>query len=153
MIKIKGVKFIYVFIGSLIGMMFSTPFMNLCLTAASGSTGIAATIYTLMPSFYPLCILGMMVTAMYFFFKSQGRGTAFTFISIFVTGLIGMMFTPSITALSVSASENFTNASLTLGAVIYDYLPVLYALCNLGIMVGGVGAFFYSRGRKKFRRR
>ncbi len=67
--QMKGMEFIYIFIGALIGLMFSGEIGNLATSAVENSTGIAASIYGYLPAFYALCCLGLMAGSIYKFFK------------------------------------------------------------------------------------
>ena len=63
------------------------------------------------------------------------------FIYIFVSALIGLIFAEPIGTLAADIANNTTGISAT----IYGYLDEMYALCLLGLMVGSLAMFFYSR--------
>ena len=67
----KGIQFIYIFVGALIGLIFAAPISDLAGDVANNSTGIAATIYGYIDEMYALCCLGLMVGSLYMFFKSR----------------------------------------------------------------------------------
>ena len=76
---IKGIEFIYIFIGALIGLIFASPVQDLVnvvldVNTSSGianNTGIEYTIYGYIPLMYALCMLGLMVGSLAMFFRGR----------------------------------------------------------------------------------
>ncbi len=71
--SIKGIEFIYIFVGAFIGLMFATPIGEMAADVANNSTGLAATIYGYLDEFYALCLMGLMVGSIAGFFYSRRR--------------------------------------------------------------------------------
>lgn len=69
----KGMQFVYIFIGSLIGLIFAQPIGDLATDVAANSTGITATIYEYIPVLYALCCLALMVGSIGLFFYGKYR--------------------------------------------------------------------------------
>ena len=63
------------------------------------------------------------------------------FIYLFISALIGLLFAEPIEELATSVANNSSGITATL----YGYLPLFYALCLVGLMVGSLAGFFYSR--------
>ncbi len=63
------------------------------------------------------------------------------FVYIFVGALIGLMFVNSIQVLADGAVAN----SSGIAATIYGYIPAMYALCCLGLIIGSLYKFFTQR--------
>lgn len=72
-VKMKGLQFIYIFVGALIGLIFAEPIDTLAAGVAENTTGITSTIYGYLGTFYALCLLGMMVGSLAMFFYSRRR--------------------------------------------------------------------------------
>lgn len=70
---VKGVQFIYIFVGALIGLIFADPIGDLALSASENATGIASTIYSYLDEMYALCLLGLMVGSLAGFFYTRRR--------------------------------------------------------------------------------
>lgn len=71
----------------------------------------------------------------------MARMNGINFVYIFVGALIGLMFVGSIETLASDAVSN----SSGIAATIYGYVPAMYALCCLGLLVGSLYLFFKSR--------
>ena len=69
----KGMEFIYIFIGALIGLIFAAPISDLATDVANNTTGIASTIYGYIPLMYALCCLGLMIGSLAGFFYTKRR--------------------------------------------------------------------------------
>jgi len=63
-----------------------------------------------------------------------------TFIGVFISALVGLMFVNEVTALCASAVTNSTG----IAATIYGYIPAFYALLMIGLMVGALYKMFKS---------
>lgn len=68
----SSIVFIYLFIGALVGLMFAPEINSMSDDAATNATAegytMAATIYGYLPTFYALCLVGLMVGSLYKFF-------------------------------------------------------------------------------------
>ena len=71
----------------------------------------------------------------------MGKIKGMEFVYLFVAAFIGLLFAEPIAELATSVANNTTGMASTL----YGYLPVFYALCMIGLMVGSLAGFFYSR--------
>jgi len=71
------------------------------------------------------------------------RSAPITFIFIFLTALIGLMFAPEIST-QVTTVQTAINDSDSLEHTLYGFLPAFYALCMIGMMVGALYKLFKS---------
>ena len=69
--SMNAINFVYIFVGALIGLMFTGAIEDLVTGAVANSTGIAATIYGYVDEMYALCCLGLMVGSLWLFFKGR----------------------------------------------------------------------------------
>ncbi len=67
----KGIEFVYIFVGALIGLMFVNSIGDLSADAVNNSSGIASTIYGYVPAMYALCCLGLIIGSLYKFFTQR----------------------------------------------------------------------------------
>lgn len=65
----KGLQFVYVFVGAFIGLLFAEPIADIANAVANNTTGMASTLYGYISVFYALCCVGLMVGSLYKFFR------------------------------------------------------------------------------------